>query len=297
MRLIKPSEISARILTLLEESDERVIIVSPYVKIAKWYKLIKKVKGLKSRKVIVEIYVRDDPENHVTYHDLDRLELEYYKIPNLHCKLYMNERYGIVTSMNLLLTSEINSLEIGYLTESLSEYNDLQSYYHRYIRTGGVIPRSRRADLSDTDLRYFLEKLMDELERSCKNAWLWISDTKLHITTGYNSYEVYFNGGYLRVKANLKPYANLKLTANLKNSAGRKQQNTQSISLIVQKIEALSSMEVDILPGSVPDNLLLLAQTKQNLNSKCVTGILEEEEAYLIESVSTFIDAADNLLI
>ena len=40
MKLIKPTEISARILTLLDESDERVIIVSPYMKISKWYKFI-----------------------------------------------------------------------------------------------------------------------------------------------------------------------------------------------------------------------------------------------------------------
>ena len=38
VKLINPSAISARILTLLDESDERVIIVSPYMKISKWYK-------------------------------------------------------------------------------------------------------------------------------------------------------------------------------------------------------------------------------------------------------------------
>ena len=85
MKLIKPSEISGRILTLLDESDERVIIVSPYMKISKWYKFINKVDSLKSR-----------------------------KIPHLHNKPYLNERYGIVTYMKLLLRSAINSLEIGY---------------------------------------------------------------------------------------------------------------------------------------------------------------------------------------
>jgi hypothetical protein len=43
VKLINPSEISARILTLLDESDERVIIVSPYMKISKWYKFVNKV--------------------------------------------------------------------------------------------------------------------------------------------------------------------------------------------------------------------------------------------------------------
>jgi len=118
VKLIKPSEISARILTLLDESDERVIIVSPYMKISKWYKFVHKVNELKTRRVLTEIYVRDDPDNTATYRDLDQLALQYKKIPHLHSKLYLNERYGIVTSMNLLLSSEINSLEIGYATET-----------------------------------------------------------------------------------------------------------------------------------------------------------------------------------
>ena len=39
MKLIKPSEISSSILTLLDESDERVIIVSLYMKVSKWLNL------------------------------------------------------------------------------------------------------------------------------------------------------------------------------------------------------------------------------------------------------------------
>lgn len=69
MKLIKPSEISARILTMLDESDERVIFVSPYMKIAKWYKLTNKLNELKSRRILLEIYVRDDPDNSATYRD------------------------------------------------------------------------------------------------------------------------------------------------------------------------------------------------------------------------------------
>ena len=45
MKLIKPSEISAKILTLLDESNERVILVSPYMKIPKWDKLLAMVCG------------------------------------------------------------------------------------------------------------------------------------------------------------------------------------------------------------------------------------------------------------
>ncbi len=142
MELIKPYEISSRILTLLEESEKRVIIVSPYVKISKWYKFIHRINALKSRRIPILLYVRDDPENIATYRDLDQLELKYQKIPHLHSKLYLNEKWGIVTSMNLLLSSEINSLEIGHVTENRKEYNDLMDYFHSYIRDIHLLPDS-----------------------------------------------------------------------------------------------------------------------------------------------------------
>ena len=133
--MIKPSEISARILTLLDESDERVIIVSPYMKISKWYKFMNKINGLKTRRILIEIYVRDDPDNTATYRDLDQLALEYKKIPHLHSKLYLNERYGIVTSMNLLLSSEINSICLHkrlVLCSTLSDLGRDNGFYPKY---------------------------------------------------------------------------------------------------------------------------------------------------------------------
>lgn len=37
MKFIKPSEISSKVMTLFDESDEFVLVVSPYVKILRWY--------------------------------------------------------------------------------------------------------------------------------------------------------------------------------------------------------------------------------------------------------------------
>ena len=59
MKLIKPSQISGEILTLFEEADEKVIIVSPYCKIGKWYKLLAKLKSLIERNIEIEFYVRE----------------------------------------------------------------------------------------------------------------------------------------------------------------------------------------------------------------------------------------------
>ena len=124
MKFIKPSEISSKIMTLIEESDEFVIIVSPYVKISKWYKLLKKIENLKKRNIPMEFYVREDKNNYNSFNELNQFNLKFNAVSDLHAKLYINEKYAIVGSMNLLLSSEINSLEIAYQTESEKEYNE-----------------------------------------------------------------------------------------------------------------------------------------------------------------------------
>ena len=283
MKLVKPSEISARILTLLDESDERVIFVSPYMKIAKWYKLTKKLNELKSRRILMEIYVRDDPDNSATYRDLDQLALQYKKIPLLHCKLYLNEKYGIVTSMNLLLSSEINSLEIGYATENWKEYNELLGFYQRYISVGEPVHGNTIAGQPAADLKEFMHSIREELKKTATNSWPWLEENVLHISTGRNNYRVSIIDSYLRI------------TASLRITSGTKQKSNQHSSLIAKKIKDLTAMKVDMHPGPVPDIIQLSTQAQHPLKSTSITGILKVEAAYMIESVRRFIDALENL--
>ena len=285
MKLIKPSEISARILTLLDESDERVIMVSPYMKISNWYKFVNKVNELKTRRILTEIYVRDDPDNTATYHDLDQLALPYKKIPHLHSKLYLNERYGIVTSMNLLLSSEINSLEIGYATETWAEYNDLLGYYHRYIHVGEPVHWDTIAGQPAADLKEVMFSIREELKRTAKNSWPWLAENTLHISTGRNHYSVSIKDGYLRI------------TARLRIASGIRQRSIQHFSLIVKKVGDLTAMKAEIHPGPMPDILQLSGQAPHTLQSTCITAILEAEAAYIMESVRRFIDATDDLVV
>ncbi|MFH0757126.1 MAG: hypothetical protein V2B15_07565 [Bacteroidota bacterium] len=284
MKLIKPSEISARILTLLDESDERVIIVSPYMKISKWYKLLNKVNGLKNRNIITEIYVRDDPDNTATYRDLDELALEYKKIPHLHCKLYMNERSGIVTSMNLLLSSEFYSLEVGYATETWTEYNELLGFYLRYIYIGEPVHCDTTAGRPAADLKGVIRSIREELKGTAKNSWCWLAENALHICTGCNNYSISINEGYLRI------------TAFLRIDSATNQTGVQYSSLIVKKIGDLTTMKVSMHPGSKPDLLQLSGQAQHTLKSACINGLLKGEADYMIESVKRFIEATDNLL-
>lgn len=282
MEFIKPSEISGRILTLLEESNNRVIIVSPYMKISKWYKMTKKLNALKSKGIIPEIYVRDDPDNTVTFNDLDQVGLPYKRIPHLHCKLYLNERSGIVTSMNLLLSSEINSLEIGYITENWEEYNDLLDYFEKYIHYAKPVYSDTIASQPKIEPNEFVQSFKEEISKKPLNAWPWLAKDVLHISTGKNNYSVSINNGYLRI------------TASLGSTSRIRDKSSRQPTLIAKKIADLGAMKIELHPDDVTDNIKLSGQTYRKLKSTSVSEVLKSEIPYMVESVVRFMDTSEN---
>lgn len=201
MKFIKPSEISSKIMTLIEESDQFVIIVSPYVKISKWFKLLKKIDHLKTRKIPINFIIRDDKTNQNSFDELDDNDLPYKAIPDLHCKLYLNEKYAIVSSMNLLLSSEINSLEIAYQTETETEYNELKEFCKRYlnVETSAKIINSRSLN--------FVEFLTEEFKKEMtQSVDINQNEHAIKITTKSRAYEAFIcqeGRKYLRLNAAL----------------------------------------------------------------------------------------------
>ncbi|MFY0604798.1 MAG: hypothetical protein JXQ93_12740 [Flavobacteriaceae bacterium] len=132
MILIKPSQISGEIMTLIEEADRKLIIVSPYCKFSDWKKFLNTIDFLKRKKTPVEFYVRKGEEK--TIKEINEIGFTPIEVINLHTKLYINEKYAVVSSMNLLTYSDMNSLDIAYKTETEKEYNELLEYYNRYLK-------------------------------------------------------------------------------------------------------------------------------------------------------------------
>ena len=175
MKLIKPSQISGEILTLFEEADEKVIIVSPYCKIAKWYRLTAKLKSLIERNIEIEFYVREGEFE--TIQEIEQVGIEPICIKNLHSKIYMNEKEAIVSSMNLLLSSEMNSLDIAYKTTNDEEYNELLDYYNRYIK------QTEKENLN-FDKNFLFETLSNKFER----IRIYENENELAFKTNNNNY-------------------------------------------------------------------------------------------------------------
>lgn len=133
MIYLKPKQISGEIMTLIEEADEKLIIISPYYNISKWHKLLGAFRIAKKKEIHVEFYVRDETDKK-SFYEIKGIDCTPFEIPHLHTKLYLNEKYAIVSSMNLNVSSDVNSLDIGHKTETKKEYEELYDYYERYIK-------------------------------------------------------------------------------------------------------------------------------------------------------------------
>ena len=82
------------------------------------------------RGVDVQLWYRSDQENKYkkTYDKLSKMGVKVDKIDTLHAKLYLSEKEGLMTSMNLLDFSKSNSREIGILTDERRMLNQFKDY-------------------------------------------------------------------------------------------------------------------------------------------------------------------------
>jgi hypothetical protein len=135
MRLLHPPQVSGEIMNLLDKARHHVVIVSPYNKIKNWLKLAPYLRRLRERGLPIEYYVRKEDTRPTGVQEVREAGFDPIEIEGLHCKFYLNEAYGIVTSMNLLISSDVNSLEIGYVTETAQEYEDLVRFLDENIRS------------------------------------------------------------------------------------------------------------------------------------------------------------------
>lgn len=238
MRLIKPSQISGEIMTLIEEADKQLIIVSPYCKFSDWKKFVNTIDYLQLKNTSVEFYIREGEAE--TYDEVKKIGFNPIPVPNLHTKLYLNEKYAIVSSMNLLTYSDINSLDIAYQTETEEEYHELIDYYKRYLKIFKDLELKIENNIYSKENHYRKifgtnwDKYLSDLisNKTNRNCRIWINKANIRIECG-NSYEAFIrnskNGNILNIfgiitadefgvlqneKENFKKQSRLTLTLN-----------------------------------------------------------------------------------
>ena len=86
MQFIPPAEISGKIMTLIDQAKQELVIVSPYNKVTNWDKLIKRLNKVRSRGVKITWYIRSHIKNNEE--QIRALGIDPISVDNLHAKLY-----------------------------------------------------------------------------------------------------------------------------------------------------------------------------------------------------------------
>lgn len=280
MKFIKPCEISSKIMTLIDESDEYVILVSPYVKISKWYKLLKKVESLKSRNIPFEFIIRDDNSNQASYEDLTSLDYSFTSIPDLHCKLYINEKYAIVSSMNLLLSSEINSLEIAYITEKENEHAELLEFCNRYLNLDLDKFNNKKERPYNNFKNFIIDSISSTLSHKISAK---MEENLLVINTGINNYNCFIcNEG----SKNL-----LRISGVLSGI------ELEKINQHPEHKPYIKGLLVNLQSGNGKYYDLIWGTSDSSLKSWDINNIFEKEEKNIANMIISFVVAIDKLKI
>jgi hypothetical protein len=278
MKFIKPNEISGKIITLLEESDKYAILITPYVKISQWNKLKMKLDNLLARKVQLRFYIRDDPQyNKASFEELDSLNYPYTTVPNLHCKIYLNEKYGIITSMNLLLSSEEKSLEIGYVTDTPEEHQELIEYCKRYFTIRIGEKKDKVMQFTDDSWKDYIIKNLDK--NLGGSARYNSDDADYRITTFRNNYDFFI---YNEKKSN-----NFRIKGILSTLEYEAANNS------TENLERRTGMKIALYEGSERHYASVWGTLQTNLKSSDIKYLEEDEKKLIADSIIKFITAID----
>jgi hypothetical protein len=119
------SGVSAVLTEIITNTDKELCIVSPYIKIPIQTKNY--LKTVDNKNIPFTIIYRTDSslnEDDLRYfNELKHLDLRY--CDNLHTKCYINEKEGLITSMNLHEHSQVSNWEMGI---KFSRQNDSELY-------------------------------------------------------------------------------------------------------------------------------------------------------------------------
>ena len=131
------------IYTLIKEAEKNIIIVSPYIKIDTEFEPVLKMS--EERDVHIEVIYRKEPRANMSFNLLSGLSnCDMYSLPDLHAKIYANEKTAIISSMNLSRKkNSFSSIEVsvafGNSLDDKKVYDNLVESFNLLKRTNSIM--------------------------------------------------------------------------------------------------------------------------------------------------------------
>lgn len=193
MKILQPHKISTEIIDIIYEAKKQLIIVSPYVNFSNWERIASELRNAKNRGVQIDFFVRNEPENSKSWEQVSALGIEPKLVSNLHAKFYFNEQNGLISSMNLLSSSNSNSIEIGVRLDESGEIDELKRFLDDFI-----LPNTASAIPDEVDLYLSKERFTVALENYIANFLkcrtnIYYKNGQFSINTLSNRFELGIN--------------------------------------------------------------------------------------------------------
>ena len=104
--------VSAKLTEIIKKAQDRLVIISPYLRVNRQIKELLEAKD-RNRINVWVIYGKNElrPEENNWLRSMKSIKTGF--LSDLHAKCYMNEDEALVTSMNLYEYSQVNNYEMG----------------------------------------------------------------------------------------------------------------------------------------------------------------------------------------
>ena len=147
-KFLKDSKLNSKIEELFEDAEEKIIIVSPFIKLHPRIKSYLNPKKKEDKLKITILFGKNEKDISKSF---SKEEFDFFKeFPNieikydtrLHAKYYASEKASLLSSMNLYDYSQNNNIEFGILLEGrlLDNINsferDVDDYFEEVIKQG-----------------------------------------------------------------------------------------------------------------------------------------------------------------
>jgi hypothetical protein len=121
-RFLKGNELNSELEKIFENATEKLILISPFIKLHERYASVLKSKRNNPSLEIIVVFGKNEEdfsrsmnlEDFSFFKEFPNIQIKYEK--RLHAKYYANESSAIISSMNLYSYSQDNNIEVGVMT-------------------------------------------------------------------------------------------------------------------------------------------------------------------------------------
>lgn len=144
--ILTTDSISGKIQEIITYAKKELFIVSPYIQLSEWTSVkdaLEHTLNNKEKEVKVLIIAREQKgkkENKALIEIKEYLDkCRFYLVPDLHSKIYYNEKQALITSMNFFKHSAENNHEIGVHFETIADLEKIRDYISHLTSAGHLV--------------------------------------------------------------------------------------------------------------------------------------------------------------